>query len=212
MKPRTLSPRWLILILCGRNEKGFDEFKNNTHVTLVIGDLTRKETLADIEKQVKEIFGNQIDILINNAGIIYIQPFEKNTSEELDRLLDIDLKAHMLLTQCLYPFMIAQKSGHVIFVNSTSGKESRVNHTMYNAAKFGLTGFTNAFRLEAKQYNIRVTSFHPGGMNTDFYDEMEGVPTASYMDPKEIAKILVYLSEIDPSIAPDEILLNRMTK
>lgn len=200
------------LILCGRNEKGLEEFKKDPKITLVVGDLTKKDTLDAIEKEVKETFGSRIDILINNAGIIYIKPFEENTSEELDRLLDIDLKAHMLLTQRIYPYMVAQKAGHIINVNSTSGKEARANHTMYNAAKFGLTGFTNALRFEAKKHNIRVTSFHPGGMNTEFYDEMEGVPVESYMDPKKIAEILVYLSEIDPSIAPDEILLNRMTK
>lgn len=200
------------LILNGKNTKSFDIFKNEKNVSIIIGDLTNNKTLDAIENEIRVFFMGHVDILINNAGIIYIKPFEEITSIELDNLLNIDLKAHILLTQRIYPFMVSQKSGHIINVNSTSGKEARANHTMYNAAKFGLTGFTNALRIEARKFNIRVTGFHPGGMNTDFYDNMKNVPIETYMDPKKIAEILVFLTEIDPSIAPDEILLNRMVK
>jgi short-subunit dehydrogenase len=200
------------LILCGRNEKGLAEFKNLPDIELILGDITKEETLEAIEKKVKEN-ANRVDILINNAGLIYIKPFETNTTEELDSLLNTDLKAPMLLTQRLYPIMVTQGSGHIININSTAGKEGKANHTMYCAAKWGLTGFTNALRLEAKKHNIKVTSFHPGGMNTAFYDEMDGnVPVEKYMDPKKIAEILVQLSETDTTIAPDEIVINRMTK
>lgn len=198
------------LILSGRNEKGFEEFKDNPNVSLVLGDITKNETLDAIESKVKE--QGTIDILINNAGIIYINPLEENTEEKIDTLFAVDLKAPMLLTQRLYPLMKTQQSGQIINVNSTAGKEGKANHTMYAAAKWGLTGFTNALRAEAKQYNIRVLSFHPGGMNTEFYDEMTGVAVEKFMDPKKIAEILVNLIETDPAISPDEIVINRMTK
>ena len=55
---------------------------------------------------------------------------------------------------------------------------------MYAAAKFGLKGFTDVLRIEAKSHNIRVTGFHPGGMNTEFYDHMTGIPVEKFMDPK----------------------------
>jgi len=207
-----LQKRNYTLILNGKNVKAFGLFKNEKNVSIIIGDLTKKETIDSIEKEILNTFNGHVDILINNAGIIYIKPFEEITTIELDNLLDIDLKAHILLTQRIYPFMVSQKSGHIINVNSTSGKEARANHTMYNAAKFGLMGFTNALRIEAKKFNIRVTGFHPGGMKTEFYDNMKNIPTETYMDPKKIAEILVYLTEIDSSIAPDELVLNRMLK
>lgn len=199
------------LILCGRNAKGFTEFKNNPDISIVLGDITVNETLTLIVETVKQN-GNRVDVLINNAGIIYLNPFEENTPEKLEKLLTIDLMAPMLLTQRLYPFMVTQQSGHIINVNSTAGKEGKPNHTMYCAAKWGLTGFTNALRLEAKHHGIKVTSFHPGGMNTAFYDEMTGVATEKFMDPQKIAAILLTIIETDPSISPDEIVLNRMTK
>jgi uncharacterized protein len=198
------------LILTGRNKKGLAAFTSKKNATVIVGDITDKKTLDEIEHEVKK--RGKIDILINNAGIIYIQPFAENTQEQLDELLAIDLKAPMLLTQRLYPFMVKQHSGHIININSTTGKVAKANHTLYSAAKFGLKGFTDALRAEANAHNIRVTSFHPGGMNTEFYDELTGVPVEKFMDPKEIANILVHILETDPAISPDEIVINRMTK
>src|SRR5260221_14340424 len=73
------------LIITGRNEKGFEEFKNSSDVTIVVGDITKKTTLDLIEHAVHEL--KRIDILINNAGITYINPFLENTQEHLDELL-----------------------------------------------------------------------------------------------------------------------------
>lgn len=198
------------LILTGRNEKGFEEFKNDQNVSLVIGDITQSETLDEIEKTVKK--QGRVDILINNAGITSIKPFEANTEEELDLLFATDLKAPMLLTQRIYPVMLAQQSGQIINVNSTAGLEPKLHHTMYCAIKWGLTGFTKTLRLEAKKHNIRVTSFHPGGMNTAFYDKIEGVPVETYMNPKSVAEMLINAIETDATLSPDEIVINRMTK
>jgi len=198
------------LILTGRNESGFAEFKNADDVTLIVGDLTKKQTLDLIEHTVKE--QKRIDILINNAGITFINPFTENSEQKIDDLLAINLKAPMLLTQRLYPLMVEQQSGHIVNINSAAGKEGKPNHTIYSAAKFGLKGFTDALRVEAKPHNIRVTSFHPGGINTPFYRNLPEVPKEKYMDAKKVASLLLHVLETDPSISPDEIVVNRMTK
>lgn len=198
------------LLLTGRNEKGFDEFETNSRVEIVIGDLTQRKTLDEIEKKVTEKFG-RVDILINNAGIIYLQPFEKNTEEQINKLISINLIAPMLLTQRLYPIMTAQQSGHIVNINSTAGKESKENHTLYCAAKWGLTGFTNALRKEAKKYNIRISSIHPGGIKTALYDELETkINTETFMDAKKVAEIILFLTQTE-GLAPDEIVINRMS-
>src|SRR5258708_7461518 len=114
------------LILTGRNEKGFAEFKNSPDVTIIVGDLTKKTTVDLIEHAVKE--QNRIDILINNAGITFINPFTQNSREKIDELLEINLKAPMVLTQRLYPMMVMQQSGHIVIINSAAGKEGKLNH------------------------------------------------------------------------------------
>jgi len=196
------------LVLTDKKQEGFEDLKVE-NIEVVIGDLTKEETIQELATLIREKY-KRIDILINNAGITFIQPFEENTTEQLDKILEIDLKAPMKLTKELYPLMVEQESGHIININSSAGKEGKANHTMYSAAKFGLAGFTQALRAEAKGQNIRVTSFHPGGINTPFYEHLGGKVDASvYMDPKKVAEIIVFLSETE-GMSPDEIVLNRM--
>ncbi len=199
------------LVLSGRNSSKLDDFKKNKNVDLVPGDITSEE----VQNKIKEVVENKhkrVDILVNNAGITYIQPFEENTKQQLDELIETNLKAPILLTQKLYPLMVKQQSGHIIIVNSTSGKEGKANHTMYSSSKFGLVGFAQSLRQEAKRHNIRVTSFHPGGMKTALYDHLSEKPDLStFMEPKKVAEVLVYLTETE-GLSPDEIVINRMSK
>lgn len=199
------------IIVSGQTKTKFKEFEGNENIDIVVGDITKEETQNKIKELVENKY-KRLDILVNNAGITYIQPFERNTKEQLDEIVELNLKTPILLTQKLYPTMIKQQSGHIIIVNSTAGKEGKLNHTMYNASKFGLSGFAASLRLEAKKHNIRVTSFHPGGVKTALYDKIEDKPDIStFMDPVKVAEILVYLSETE-GLSPDEIVLNRMSK
>lgn len=201
-----------ILVLSGRNKKGFEEFRNNQRVEIVIGDLRIQETIDILTNIVKEKY-KRIDILINNAGIIFINPFEQTREEQLDELLSIHIKVPMLLTKNLYELMKQQKFGQIINIISTSGKEGKVNQTMYCAAKFGLDGFTKALRLEAKKHNIRVIGIYPGGMKTHLFDRFtsSNIDTSSYMEPKNVAETIVFISETE-AISPDEIVINRLSK
>ncbi len=198
------------LVLNGLNSEGFQEFQDKENVEIIEGDLTKQEIIEKTSDAVNSL--GQVDILINNAGITYIQPFEKNTPEQLNKILEINLKAPMILTQKLYSLMVSQKNGTIININSNVGKEGRANFTLYAATKFGLNGFTQSLRLEAKQHGIRVLSIHPGGINTPLYDALETPPdTSSYMDPKKVAEIIVYLSETE-GLSPDEIVINRLSQ
>ena len=199
------------LVLSGRNEKGFEYVKNRTNVDIILGDITKNET----RKKIGDVVANkhkQLDILINNAGITFIQPFEDNTEEQLDTIFETNLKAPMLLTHDLYGIMKMQKSGTIVFINSAAGKQGYPNHTLYSAMKFGLNGFSQSLRQEAKKQGVRVLSIHPGGVNTALYHNLKDKPdVGQYMDPKKVAEMVVYLSETT-ELSPDEISISRMTK
>ncbi len=128
------------VILSGRNEKGFEEFKNNKNVEVILGDITKKETRNKIVDLAKNKY-KKLDILVNNAGITFIQPFEENTEEQLDLIFATNLKSHILLTHDLYDLLKAQQSGTLVFINSSAGKQGYPNHTLYSTMKFGLNGF-----------------------------------------------------------------------
>lgn len=198
------------LILSGRNEAGFSYASGKTNVDIVLGDITKSETRKKIQDAVNK--HKRLDILINNAGITLIQPFENNTEEQLNTLFETNLKAPMLLTHDIYETMKVQKNGTIVFINSAAGKQGYPNHTMYSAMKFGLNGFSQSLRQEAKKYGIRVISVHPGGVNTALYNNLKDKPDVTqYMSPKKVAEIVVFLSETS-ELSPDEISISRTTK
>jgi len=188
------------LILSGRNKEGFEYVRGYKKET-------RKRMIDLIRNKYKSI-----DILINNAGITYIQPFEENTEDQLNNILDVNLKAPILLTHDLYPIFKEQKSGSIMFINSAAGKQGYANHTLYSTSKFALNGFSQSLKLEAKKYGIRVISIHPGGVKTSLYDMLKTKPDVDqYMDPIKLAEIIVYLAETD-GLSPDDISISRTTK
>lgn len=199
------------LILSGRNKDGFDYINGNKNADVILGDITKKETREKLVDLVKNKY-KRLDILINNAGISYIQPFEENTEEQLNTIIDINLKAPILLTHELYPLLKEQKSGTIVFINSAAGKQGYANHTLYSASKFALNGFSQSLRLEAKKYGIRVISIHPGGVKTSLYDNLGTKPDIDqYMEPTKLAEIIVYLAETS-GLSPDDISISRTSK
>ena len=199
------------LVLSGRNKEGFDYVEGNKNVDVVLGDITQTETRNKIKNLITNKY-KHLDILINNAGVTYIQPFEENTEEQLETIYKTNLQAPILLTHDLYETMKNQKSGTIVFINSTAGKQGYPNHTMYSTMKFGLTGFSQSLRQEAKKYGIRVLSIHPGGVNTGLYDELKDKPDVNqYMSSAKLAETIVFLAETE-GLSPDEISISRTTK
>jgi len=198
------------LILSGRNKEGFNYVSGKSNVDIILGDITQKEIRNRLIETVKK--NNHIDLLINNAGITFVQPFEDNTEEDLVKLFEISLKTPILLTHGLYEMMKTQQNGTIVFINSSAGKQGYPNHTMYSAMKFGLNGFSQSLRLEAKKYGIRVLSVHPGGVNTTMYKNAKIQPDVNqYMSPTKLAEVIVYLAETE-ELSPDEIAINRISK
>ncbi len=196
------------LILNGRNAEGLKEFENRQNILVVTGDVTARETL---EKLRRSIMSHPVDVLVNNAGITFIQPFEENTEEQLNAIVETNLKTHIRITQMVYPEMAKRKSGTIVFMNSSAGRMGYLNHTMYCATKFGLKGFADSFRLEAKKNGIRVISVFPGGVKTKLYRNEPEVDSSAYMDVGKLTEIVFFLSETE-GVSPDEIVVNRMSK
>ena len=199
------------LILSGRKEEGFKDFKDKEDIDIVVGDITKKEIRNKLVELVTDKY-KRLDVLINNAGITFIQPFEQNTEEQLFEIIETNLKAPILLTHALYATMKTQQFGTIVIINSAAGKQGYPNHTLYSTTKFGLSGFAQSLRVEAKKHNIRVISVHPGGIKTNLYDKLPEKPdTTSYMEAAKVADMIVYLSETS-DLSPDEISISRMSK
>ncbi len=110
----------------------------------------------------------RIDVLVNNAGFGIIGAAEAFTEEQFRSQLDTNLYAPIEVTRAVLPYMRKQRSGFIMQISSVGGRVGNAGLTMYQAAKFGLGGFSEALAKEVAPLGIKVTCVEPGGFRTDW--------------------------------------------
>lgn len=114
-----------------------------------------------------------IDVAILNAGLGYFSSAYELKDDEIDQMLDINVRAPIYLTKYLVPAMLARKKGHFIFIGSQAGKVATKKASVYAASKHAITGFVNGLRLELEDYGISVTGIYPGPIDTPFLQKAD---------------------------------------
>ncbi|SDP99255.1 short chain dehydrogenase [Mucilaginibacter sp. OK268] len=140
-------------------------------------DVTNKaQIVAAVESTIAH-FG-RIDVLVNNAGFGIIGAAEAFTDEQVHSQLETNLYAPIEITRVVLPYMRKQRSGHILQISSVGGRVGNAGLTMYQAAKFGLGGFSEALSKEVADLGIHVTCVEPGGFRTDWAgDSMTYAPS-----------------------------------
>jgi len=110
----------------------------------------------------------KIDVLVNNAGFGIVGAAEAFTEEQVRSQLETNLYAPIEITRAVLPFMRKQRSGRILQVSSIGGRVGNAGVSVYQAAKFGLSGFSEALAKEVVDLGIYVTSVEPGGFRTDW--------------------------------------------
>ncbi|MBD2753841.1 oxidoreductase [Spirosoma validum] len=130
-------------------------------------DVTNNEQIKIAVEQAITRFG-RIDVLVNNAGFGITGAAEAFTDEQVRSQLETNLYAPIEITRAVLPYMRKQRSGRILQISSIGGRVGNAGLTMYQAAKFGLGGFSEALAKEVAPLGIRVTSVEPGGFRTDW--------------------------------------------
>jgi NAD(P)-dependent dehydrogenase (short-subunit alcohol dehydrogenase family) len=145
-------------------------------------DVTKKDQINVAVEQTIKRFG-RIDVLVNNAGFGIIGAAEAFSDEQVRSQLDTNLYAPIEITRAVLPHMRKQRSGRILQISSIGGRVGNPGLTMYQAAKFGLGGFTEALAKEVAPLGIYVTSVEPGGFRTDWAGD--SMTYAPYVDGYE---------------------------
>lgn len=127
--------------------------------------------IADIKTLVSSTIDHfgRLDILFNNAGFGRLDWCEQlDPVSDIDAQLRINLIATILVSREVLPYMIAQRSGHIINMVSLGGFVATPTYTVYAASKFGVRGFTEALRREVGVFGIHVSAIYPGSVRTEF--------------------------------------------
>lgn len=118
------------------------------------------DTTAKIEELYQEI--ERIDVLVNNAGVSQVMPFAMLEEEDLDYLLDVNVKGTVFLTKAVVRGMIRNRSGAIVNIGSIAGHRVLDVPVHYALSKAAIAGFTYALVAELKRFGIRVNSVVPG--------------------------------------------------
>ncbi len=173
------------------------------------GDVRSDEDIFKAVKATHETLGS-IDILFNNAGICAYGLAHELNETEWDNMLDINLKGAWMVARRIIPVMIEQKHGVILNNSSVLGLRGANRLCHYVAAKWGLTGLTKSWAIELAQYNIRVNSIHPTGVNTPMNDGLAAIEGATpleiaersagnllpvpWVEPEDVANAVVFLA------------------
>jgi NAD(P)-dependent dehydrogenase (short-subunit alcohol dehydrogenase family) len=130
-------------------------------------DVTDYEQVYHVVAGAVAHFG-RIDVLVNNAGFGIIGAAEAYTEEQVRSQLETNLYAPIEITRAVLPYMRKQGGGRILQISSVGGRVGNAGLAMYQAAKFGLSGFTEALAKEVAPLGIYVTSVEPGGFRTDW--------------------------------------------
>jgi NAD(P)-dependent dehydrogenase (short-subunit alcohol dehydrogenase family) len=110
----------------------------------------------------------RIDVLVNNAGFGIAGAAEAFTEEQVRSQLETNLYAPIEITRAILPYMRKQRSGRILQISSIGGRVGNAGLTIYQTAKFGLGGFSEALAKEVAPLGIHVTCMEPGGFRTDW--------------------------------------------
>lgn len=194
--------------------------KYNDQILPIALDVNNYNQIHEAVNKAVLHFG-RIDVLVNNAGFGIIGAAEAYTQEQVRSQLETNLFAPIEITRAVLPQMRKQKGGRILQISSIGGRVGNPGLTMYQAAKFGLSGFTEALAKEVAPLGILVTSVEPGGFRTDwagasmtYAEEIEGYEMVKQRtdffkggnfvpvgDPEKAAKVMVDLaSEQNPPV------------
>ncbi|KSU83259.1 MULTISPECIES: 3-ketoacyl-ACP reductase [Fictibacillus] len=145
---------------------------------------------------------NQIDILINNAGVAKFGGFLELSPEEWKNIIDVNVMGVYNVTRAVLPEMIKRKAGDIINISSSAGQKGAPVTSAYSASKFAVLGLTESLMLEVRKHNIRVSALTPSTVATDLAIETnltDGNPE-KVMQPEDMAEFMVYQLKLNPRI------------
>ena len=172
--------------------------------TLVLKtDLTKRDKVTESVAHAVDMFG-RLDILVNCAGVVFLDDAENLSDEYWDTTIAVNLKAPFVLSQLTARQMIKQKSGYIINIANQAGFIALDKHIAYTASKAAIIGITKVMAAEWAEYGIRVNAISPTVILTELGkkawagavgDAMKKkIPAGRFGYPKEVAACAVFLA------------------
>ncbi|MFJ3640027.1 SDR family NAD(P)-dependent oxidoreductase [Streptomyces sp. NPDC090108] len=201
-----LSARGAQLILTGRRAEALEPLAERYGARTVLADLADSGDVSRLAEEAADA-----DILVANAALPSSGDVLDYTPEQMDRALAVNLRAPAMLARLLAPRMVAAGRGHICFVGSLSGLAATRSASLYTATKFGLRGFSLAFRQDLHGTGVGVSIVQPGFVRDAGMFAETGAPTPGgvrTVSPDQVVKGVARAIERDiaeVNVAPPEL-------
>lgn len=209
---KRLAKAGAITILTARREDELhklrdDIIKEGGTAMVVTGDVTNKDDWKDLVDRTLKEYG-QIDVLINNAGLMPLSYVEKLKTDEWEQMIDVNIKGVLNGVAAVLPSLLEQQGGHIINISSSAAHKYFPGGAVYCATKSAVKMFSEGLRQElAPEKGINVTSIEPGAVSTelmetitdeDILDQLSEMKEMTMLQSEDIAESIYYaLSQPD---------------
>lgn len=210
------------LIVCGRRQNRLDHLcaeldtRYHTRAFPLCFDVRDKNAVLQAVREL-ESFTDQVDILINNAGLASgLSSIDNGDIEDWDLMIDTNVKGLLYVTREILPLLKKSTSPHIINIGSTAGKQVYPAGNVYSATKFAVDALNKAMRIDLLPYGIKVTGIHPGMAETEFSlvrfkgdadrakKVYEGVEA---LQAKDVAEVVYYCAGLPPHVCINDLTL-----
>ena len=177
--------------------------KYHTPCTLVPGNVGNPDHVRAIYNKIYQEC-THLDVLVNNAGISYINLLTDMTDEDWNRIIQTNLSSVFYCCRQAIPPMVSKRSGKIINISSMWGTSGASCEVAYSATKSGIHGLTRALAKELAPSNIQVNAIACGVIDTEMngrlneeerQDLMDEIPSGRFADPEEVAELALKLTD-----------------
>ncbi len=171
---RLLAQNGYSLVLMARRKERLEQLKSELEsdkcqVYLLETDVRDENSVINAVNSLPHEVKSKIQILVNNAGLAVGRgPIETGISDDWERMIDTNIKGLLYVTKAIVPFLIENKSGHIVNIASIAGKEVYPGGNVYCATKHAVDALSRSMRIDLVQYGIKVTNIAPGAAETEF--------------------------------------------
>jgi NAD(P)-dependent dehydrogenase (short-subunit alcohol dehydrogenase family) len=167
------------LVLASRNTAELESLEQEIRsrggrAIAVPTDVTSKTEVVRLVTTALDTFG-KIDLLVNAAGVGVIRSTLELSEEDFDRMMNTNTKGTFLMCQAVSAKMSEAKRGLIVNIPGILGKAAMMNAAGYCASKWAVTGMTKAMALDLKRYGVRFSLLHLGGVDSPFWDKIDGM-------------------------------------
>ena len=167
--------------------------QNYTHYTADIANMSQVFSTFDTIRKTK----TNIDLLVNNSAAFHSGSFDTVEYVDIANIIDTNIKGTMYVTMEALKSMTT--GSRIVFINSVAGIREIQNQSLYCASKAALRSFAGVIGQELRGRKIKVSSIHPGGINTTLWNEQNPYPCGNAedaLDPDIVADAVFHIAEV----------------